>query len=702
MGEVTPRVYAEGGNRWRGPVFAMTMKLSGALFCASLLIIHAQAKVALPPADFYIGPAGNDANPGTAEKPFATIERARDAVRPLIAAGLDHDVTVLLFGGTYELVRPFALGPEDSGSERYSISYRACPGERVIITGGRQIHGWTKGPGAIWTAPLPENGGTPWIFHELFVGGVWRQRVRLPETGYYRTVGDIDTGQPAKVRVAASEVNAAWAARGDVEMVVLETWMDMRSDIRAVTTLPPPTSGTALAEVTLACNQPPYGHEKNARFWIENASGALTAPGQWYLDRAARTVSYRPLASEDPRTIRIVAPVLNDLVRIEGDFTAHRFVRNIRFTGLEFHCSDWSLPASGHLDSQAAFDIPGGISLQGASHCLFERCVVHHIGGYGISFGEGCKDNGVVRCEFSSLGAGAVKIGEPKIRHAPEEIASGNSVSESVIHDIGIIYPGAVAIWIGQSSGNLISHNSIYDTNYTAISAGWTWGYRESAAFGNIIEYNLIHDIGRGVLSDMGGIYTLGSQPGTLIRGNVIHDVTRHEYGGWGIYTDEGSSSILIRDNLVYRTQDSPVHQHYGKGNLFTNNIFALGGAGIVTHSRPDPVTGQFTMTGNILLADGTPLYLAGYATDAKKPAFASDTNLLWNTKGAIIAIEEQGKPLPLAQWQAMGLDAHSIVADPHFADPARGDFHLAPDSPAASIGFKPFEPSQAGPRAEQ
>ena len=696
-------------RRWRS---YSTMSASGscstklifACLCAFLSFTIAYAQGAVPAADFYVAPGGVDTNPGTPGKPFASIERARDAVRPLIAAGLDHDVTVLLSSGTYELPRPLEFGSGDSGSGRYSITYAAYPGQHVILTGGSRIGSWIKGNDGIWTAPVPDNSGVPWNFRELFADGARRQRARLPATGYFNIVGDIPAGNPAKVRVPAGEVKSEWIGRADVEIVVLQTWMDTRSVIRVITNLPPATDGTALAELTLACNEPIYGHEKDARFWIENAPDSLSAPGQWYLDRKARVLSYWPLPGEDPRSLDIVAPRLTELVRIKGDFAAHRFVQNIRFTGIEFQCADWSLDGGANLDSQAASNTRAAISLAGASNCIFSECTMRNLGGYGIAFGEGCKNDCVVGCEFSGLGAGAVKCGEPKIRHAPEEIASGNKITESVIHDIGIVYPGAVGIWIGQSSDNTISHNHIFDTNYTAISAGWTWGYGESAAFGNIIEYNLIHDIGRGMQSDMGGIYTLGRQPGTIIRGNVIHDVTRHKYGGWGIYTDEGSSSILIRNNLIYRIQDTPVHQHYGKDNIFTNNIFALGGTGLVTQSRPDPPTGQFTMTGNILYADGTPLYVAGYKADTKKPAFSSDRNLLWNATGDIIAIKEHGnqKPLPLVQWQALDLDAHSIVADPHFANPAHGDFHLGPDSPAAKIGFEPFDPSQAGPRAER
>src|SRR6185369_16794943 len=151
------------------------------------------------------------------------------------------------------------------------------------------------------------------------------------------------------------------------------------------------------------------------------------------------------------------------------------------------------------------------------------------------------------------------------------------------------IYAQAVGLLILQSATNRVAYNHIHDLFYTAISVGWTWGYQANPCRENVIEFNHLQNIGQGLLSDMGGIYTLGPQPGTIIRNNLIHEVDAFTYGGWGLYTDEGSSGIILEKNVVYHCKSGGFHQHYGKENVVRNNIFAFNTESQLIRTRDEP-----------------------------------------------------------------------------------------------------------------
>ncbi|MBM4086732.1 MAG: hypothetical protein FJ272_18250, partial [Planctomycetes bacterium] len=129
-------------------------------------------------------PAPND---GKTDGPFATLERARDAVRELkrTAGGLREPVTVRVRGGRYQLARPLTFTPEDSGAEGRPITYCAYPGETPVISGGVRIEGWRKHDERLWVADVPWVKERKRPFHQLFVNGVRRTRARMPNQGSY-------------------------------------------------------------------------------------------------------------------------------------------------------------------------------------------------------------------------------------------------------------------------------------------------------------------------------------------------------------------------------------------------------------------------------------------------------------------------------------------------------------------------------------
>ena len=641
---------------------------------------------------FYVSRAGNDAwsgklaepNDAGTDGPFATLAHARDAVRAM--QPLRKPVTVYVRDGFYTLTAPLVFLPEDSGTAKAPVTYAAFAGEKVTLSGGRAITGWKKAPESdtgpeIWTAQVPGVREGEWYFHQLFVDGQRRQRARSPNVGFYHADGIFMAGNPTRFKFHPGDIHASWAEQGDVEVAGLEKWGEFRLQVTAVD----PDTNTA----TLSGARQEYGDDKDARYWVENAADALDAPGEWYLDRKSGTVSYIPLPGEDVGLEQFVAPALPQLIRMEGNAETGQVVHDIVLRGFTFARTDWSLPPKGYADMQAAFDIPAAIELLGARHCRIEQCNFIHLGQYALEIHKGSKDDQAVGNDMTDLCGGGVKIGDTDVPKTDAQATTGIEVSNNSIRNIGIVYLAAVGVWIGQSSGNTVAHNEIGDTYYTGISLGWTWGYGPSAAHDNKIEYNHIYNIGRGFLSDMGCIYSLGIQPGTVERYNLCHNVSRFEYGGWGIYTDEGSSHILIENNIVYNTQDPGFHQHYGQENILRNNIFAFGQEAQIRRSRKEDHQ-SFSFEHNIVYwKEGTLLDPGGKWDDQ----FLFDNNLYYQTDGQPIQFGQQS----MAEWQKSGQDAHSVVADPLFVDPEHGDFTLKPGSPAAKIGFQPIDMSQVG-----
>ena len=676
---------------------------------------------------FYVATNGNDAWSGTlpepnqagTDGPFASITAARDAIRKLGTPATTGPVTVFFRGGTYVLPETVVLGHLDSGTKQSPRIYKAYQKEIPILSSGQEIRGWKRvntladlprgGVGApalqenLWMAEVPGVAEGKWNFHQLFTNGERRQRARTPNTGYFLVDGMISGETPARFKFHPGDIDQAWAVGGNAEVVALINWGGFRLKLKNVD----PASNTA----TLSARRQAWGWGENARYWVENIPQALDAPGEWYLDRATGVVYYHAMPNEDMSHIAAIAPVLPQLIRLEGDAEGESeelLAHNISLEGLTFSYTDWnnattglihsfvewSKPEDGHIDEQSAIDIPAAVEGVGAHMVSINKCVFIHLGGYAVDFHGGSKENSLTKSMMTDLGAGGVRIGDGKAPSFDAQATSKNVVSDNTIHDIGKVYLTGTGIWVGSSGGNTIAHNEIYDTSYIGISVGWSWSYGPSWARDNIIEFNNIYNISRGVLSDLGCIYTVGVSPGTIIRNNLCHDVSRYEhgYGGWGIYTDEGSSEIVIENNVVYRTLDGGFHQNYGRNNVIRNNVMALGQTAQLkrTHNE-DHMT--------LLFEHNIFYWKDGKMIDGNWDGsqYKFDNNLYYQEGGK--AVEFDGKSF--AEWKKSGQDVHSIVAAPLFVDPEHGDFSLKPGSPALKIGFKPIDISGVGPRKD-
>ena len=431
---------------------------------------------------------------------------------------------------------------------------------------------------------------------------------------------------------------------------------------------------------------------KGGRIVFENYKKALDAPGEWFLDKKS-TLYYRPREGETLENVEVVAPVLENLITVLGNATADDLVKHIRFEGLKFSHCNYRMPRTGSEPNQAAvFVDSAAIMLEGASDITFYDCEVSQTGQHAMWFGKGCSNNNVERCYLNDLGGGGIYIGISDRSRAgtggPEQ-THHNRVHNNILQAGSREFPSAVGVWIGHGSDNEITHNDIGDFYYSGVSVGWRWGYKPSTAKRNNITYNHIHHIGWALLSDMGGVYTLGPSEGTVVSNNIVHDINSYTYGGWGLYTDEGSSDIVMENNLVYNTKTGGFHQHYGKNNSIRNNIFAYAQKVQMKCTRIEEHK-SFDFKNNIILFDkGTVM-----ERNCDKLNMEMDYNIYWNTSGGNYDFEG----LSFQKWkEKTGHDSHSIIADPYFKDPESYDFTLQKKQNTRRIKFKPFDYSRAG-----
>ncbi len=667
----------EGCGRWDSPA-----DCPAGLACRT-------AGMCLAPTDtlLFVSPQGNDAWSGALEEPdasktdgpLASPSGARDRLRVLRGQGkLVSSAVVLVRDGAYVLEAPLEFAPQDSGSEAAPITFASYPGERPRLRGGRRIAGWEVNGGR-WTVDLPEVAKGSWYFSALWVDGVRRTRARSPNQGYFRTAGTV---QPTPVKPSYPSLAfrftpgdlQQYSNLGDAEVEVYHAWSTSIERIASI--------DLTESIVEFVAEETPY--EKfgpSQRYIVGNVPEALDDPGEWYLDRTTGRLTYLPLAGEDPATVEVIAPVLSQWLVFSGTpGDTSQVVSDIHVRGLVFEYADWLVDADGVRDGQAATELDAAIEARNGRRIVLDGLEIAHASNYGVGWRSGSQYCVLRRSELSDLGGGGVRIGE-----GAETETHHNVVDNCYIHDLGRLLKGAIGVWIGRSSFNEVVHNEITDTFYSGVSVGWSWGYASTTAHDNLVAHNHIHHIGKGVLSDMGGVYTLGVSPGTRVVHNHIHDVMDFAYGGWGLYTDEGSSGIELSDNVVHSTHSTPFHQHYGENNTVTNNILAFGREGQIRRSREhEEDQHSFDITRNIVVSNNG-LLLQGVWGNG---LFSRDYNLYWDVGG--------DPPLfncrTLAEEQAAGIDVHSVVADPQFEDALHFDFRLKPGSPALGLGFVPFD----------
>lgn len=570
--------------------------------------------------DFYVAPTGSDESPGTKERPFTTLAKARDAVRRRIAAGPASNLTVLIRGGRFELAEPLTFGPEDSGTTRHSVTYAACPGETVVVSGGRRITGWRRSGRGIWQAGVPRVKEGRWHFRNLFVDGRRAIRARSPnlddETPLRQLKGaDLAEDLKRYTLTLPPGLLGDWREPSDAEVYVAGNWAINRKRIESID----PNSGL----VVLA---PPHvpgirWNEPRGGRWccFENELSLLDRPGEWYLDRRSGVLSYLPRAGEDMARAEVVAPTLRRLVEVKGE--PGRPVRNLHFKGIRFEHTDWPLPAGGYLGVQACHyvtaggggkrreRVPAAIRWDYVESSSVTDGAICHLGGCGIELVTRCNRNVIEGNRVFDISGNGIMLGGPK---GEEDVPKDDRIANNHVHACGIEYHGAVGIWVGFAQRACVAHNLVHDLPYTGISVGWQWNPQPTPCRENLIEYNHIYDVMKR-LGDGGGIYTLGFQPGTVIRGNRIHDVKRSRFAqaspNNGMFIDEGSKGFLFERNVIHDTSGKPVRFNQCRREWHTWRDNRLGAA--------PPAPGR---VGTALRCDGTSSFVEAPHSERLEP----------------------------------------------------------------------------------
>ncbi len=683
------------------------MKTKAILTCL-FIVTWSVSTFAGPAATIYVSPQGDDAHTGkTIQQPLRTVQKAVEQARSLT----DCPVVIDLLDGEHRLTEPLVFDFADTRTANSPLTLKGRDG--ALLTGGRRITGWKKSDTAIWTVEIPEVKNGQWYFTQLFVNGQRRRQARIPNKGFHRVAGFPDGGKEVhyhtdcqRFEYAPGDIDPNWTNIDDVEVIVYHFWTDSHLPIESVDTEKRIVTFKHKAGKVFTDDFTSGG----ARYIVNNVYEGLDQPGEWYLNRQTGVLSYIPFDDENMETVDVIAPVAEALIRIEADAGKRQFVEHLRFENLAMAYTNWSLPPGNSNDGQGSSSVPAAIALKDARHITFDHCTIRDLGTFAFEIGNGCRENTITHCTLRNLGGGAIRINGGN-ENSPPLLRTGNTlIADNRIGPYGDIYPSAVGILLMHTNGNRVSHNDIHHGWYTGISVGWHWGYQRSVARDNLIEYNHIHHIGQGLLSDMGAIYTLGVSPGTVIRNNLIHDIDANHYGGWGIYNDEGSSHILIENNVVHHTKFAGYNIHYAKEITVRNNIFAFGRLQQLSRGRIEPHTSCFFENNIVYFTEGKLLdnnwtdraYTFYYNPNQPEgrqtqSTFEMDWNLYYNPNLSLEQVNFNGQSFK--EWQQRGKDRHSLYADPLFVNVSKLDFRLKDNSPAFKLGFEPIDMSTIGPR---
>ncbi len=716
---------------------------------------------------FYVSPAGLDTNSGeTPEEPLRTIQAAVDKVialnrpeqvqlpvipapatnpilgtpdnyRDIILANLsnlENRVEIHLLPGWHFLNSRITIGNTTGGNIHFigdwtqgadagikaglennidDPSWMDLPVDKMpVVSGGRQITGWrdtTVNGKSAWVTNIPEVAAGSWYFKQLFVNGKRAVRSRFPKTGTFRITEILPTTTGAisnntdRVRVNTNDFQN-WKNSTDVEMVHTHRWLDERMPVKNIDVANRIITLKYVTSHEMVGSHPIHGAGLSAYFW-DHVFETMSEPGEWYLDRLSGRLYYIPNAGETKESSVIIAPKLLSLFRIYGNGSINKFIWYVSFEKIGFMHTESVIESHIGTGNSNTYG-EGALSFEDARVPTVKACYFGHLGDVCIEFESGTMGGEIASNIFRDLGSGATGVYGITTSNLYYKKTGYNFLHDNDIMGYGRFYFGEVAMRHVNTVHMLIEHNNISEGYFNAITCTANPGVVYSYGFRNVIRQNKIHDLGHGVLSDMGAIYTSGYQPYSLIENNLIYNIEGRDYNGDVIYLDDNTAHFTIRNNILYNSNEDVFEEksHY---NLIENNIIAFGTrSALYSHESSLPTSEDVLGLGikatefnhNIVLQNGARSFYKGPDTGPNiQLQYKGDQNLFWDYS---LPEQDMNEDQSFAQWKVTsGDDANSVVADPGFMDPFNGDFRFKGESPAKILGFVEIDMSQVGTR---
>ncbi|NND06521.1 MAG: right-handed parallel beta-helix repeat-containing protein [Saprospiraceae bacterium] len=540
----------------------------------------------------HVSTTGNDQNFGSSSEPLASVKRAIELAADMLTEDDARAVTIKVSAGIHQITSELELSSDQLPLDKNQLSFEGDTKGGTILSGGIVIDDWKKGNDGLYWSDVP----APIMnVRELFIDDRRATRARHPNKDYLRAA---QVGADKRTHIFYSEGDFPIPKEtSQTELILLHDWSISRIALREIDLQEAKITATDSIGAKVLDFFTLDNWEKKPRYFLENDVQFIDLPFEWIFDQTRQQIAIKLPENTSPKDLRIVVPISAGILRLNG--SQDDKLSNVHFNNIQFQHSAWTIPKMGYGGIQAThFDprpnlgtgwsvVPAAVYATYMDSCTFSNCSFAHLGGSGLWLGEGCSNNVVSNCLFKDISGNGIMIGEGRDRkiedapwwqHAPEQVAKNNLIEKSIIRDCGKQFFGAVGIWCGLTRETIIEENEIYNLPYTGISIGWMWNPTPTPAKNNMVQGNHIHHIMH-TLSDGGGIYMLGLQPGSKLLNNLIHDVTinvgRAESNG--MFLDEGITDVLVADNIIYNIAKSPIRFHKATTNTVRENYLFCG-----------------------------------------------------------------------------------------------------------------------------